>query len=217
MLLMSLHFINVVRISGSPKTELLLTIGCLLFRVQLKIIWTIRLEIKRLFFPTSQKPKEYSLTARGNFFCKHFSIIHSSHRLIITALPLLEDTLLRVLLLQTLKGNQMCSVMQPAYNDYGRHDHSQLQLLAVTLYVNVGAVLRSWKMPKQQLCLSLSLSEGFLQVSFHQTYNYIHHIITSTPCWTRLSTVMSSSWLSLPTGFLCPTVIQTQGSKTSGL
>lgn len=57
-------------------------------------------------------------------------------------------------------GNRMCSVMQLAYNDYGQHDHSQLQLLAVTLYVNVEAVLRSWKMLKQQLCLSLSLSEG---------------------------------------------------------
>lgn len=57
-------------------------------------------------------------------------------------------------------GNRMCSVMQLAYNDYGQHDHSQLQLLAVTLYFNVEAVLRSWKMPKQQLCLSLSLSEG---------------------------------------------------------
>lgn len=29
-------------------------------------------------------------------------------------------------------GNRMCSVMQLAYNDYGQHDHSQLQLLAVT-------------------------------------------------------------------------------------
>ena len=57
-------------------------------------------------------------------------------------------------------GNHMCSMMQLSYNDYGQHDHSQLQLLAVTLYVDVGAVLRSWKMPKQQLCLSLSLIEG---------------------------------------------------------
>lgn len=38
-------------------------------------------------------------------------------------------------------GNRMCRMMQLAYNDYGQHDHSQLQLLAVTLYVNVEAVL----------------------------------------------------------------------------
>lgn len=70
--------------------------------------------------------------------------------------------------LQTLKGNRMCRMMQLAYNDYGQHDHSQLQLLAVTLYFNVEAVLFTKDAQTAAVFVSLTFW-GTLQVSLHQT------------------------------------------------